>query len=66
MQLNNLPVVLTHEFLDKANKGIYAQNYDEWTSEGLIGRKLQEFEDIKQCVEAFKKIVEENIPKKNK
>ena len=64
MQLNNLPAVLTHEFLDKANTGIYAHNYDDWSSTGLIGRKLQEFEDIKHCAEAFKKIVEENIPKK--
>lgn len=64
MQLNNLPAALTHEFLDKANTGIYAHNYDEWSSAGLIGRKLQEFEDIKHCAEAFKKIVEENIPKK--
>lgn len=66
MQLNNLPVALTHELLDKANTGIYAQNYDDWTSEGFTGRKLQEFEDIKHCAEAFKKIVEENIPKKKK
>lgn len=64
MQLNNLPVALTHEFLDKANTGIYAHNYDEWSSAGLTGRKFQEFEDIKHCAEAFKKIVEENIPNK--
>lgn len=63
MQLNNLPAVLTHEFLDKANTGIYAHNYDDWSSTGLIGRKFHEFEDIKNCAEAFKKIVEENIPK---
>ena len=66
MLLNNLPVVLTHEFLDKANTSIYAQNYDDWTNIGIIGHKLQEFEDIKHCAEAFKKIVEENIPKKKK
>lgn len=64
MQLNNLPAALTYEFLDKANTGIYAHNYGEWSSVGLIGRKFQEFEDIKHCAEAFKKIVEENIPKK--
>ncbi len=66
MQLNNLPAALTHDFLDKANTGIYAQSYDEWTSVGLTGRKFREYEDIRQCAEAFKKIVEENIPKKNK
>lgn len=64
MQLNNLPAALTHEFLDRANTGIYAHNHDDWTNVGLTGRHLRDFEDIKHCAEAFKKIVEENIPKK--
>lgn len=64
MQLNYLPAALTHEFLDKANTGIYAQNYEDWISEGFTGRKLQEFQDIKHCAEVFKNIVEDTIPKK--
>ena len=33
----------------------------EWTSEGMEGRKLAEYEDIKKCADAFEVIVEDEI-----
>jgi type I restriction enzyme R subunit len=62
MKLENLPAPLTHDFLDKANTGVYARSFSEWTGDGMTDRKLQEYEDIRHCAEIFKEIVEGNIP----
>lgn len=46
------------------NKGLYANHIDEWTPNGLSEKELVEFNDIKQCADAFKKCIERNIPNK--
>lgn len=35
----------------------------DWTSEGLAGKALAEYEDIKKCAEVFEKIVWQRINK---
>lgn len=61
MELRNLPYVLSSNFLSNNNVGIYAKDIKEWTSEGMEGRKLAEYEDIKKCADAFEVIVEDEI-----
>lgn len=63
MQLDNLPTTLTRDLIEKANKGIYAQDFKDWTSDGLIGDKLKEYEDVKHCAEVFNNIVTKTIHK---
>ena len=43
--------------------GVYASDKADWTSEGLMGKKLSEYQDIKRCLESFEKIVSENVAK---
>lgn len=67
MQIPNIPYALTNNFLTNNNTGIYAKNMKDWTSEGLAGKALSEYEDIMRCAEVFGNIVEERINKsKNK
>lgn len=61
MNIQNLPCALTKNFLDNNNTGIYAQNMKDWTSEGLAGKALAEYEDIKKCAEVFENIVVHRI-----
>lgn len=61
MELRNLPYALSSNFLSNNNVGIYAKDIKEWTSEGMEGRKLAEYEDIKKCADAFEVIVEDEI-----
>lgn len=61
MELRNLPYVLSSNFLSNNNIGIYAKDIKEWTSEGMEGRKLAEYKDIKKCADAFEVIVEDEI-----
>lgn len=58
MNLRDQPAPLTVSVLERYNVGIYAQDFSEWTSEGLTGNKLKEFDDIKQVAELFKETVE--------
>lgn len=64
MQIDSLSIPLSASYLEKAVKGIYAKNIDDWTGEGLPENKLAEYEDIKSCADAFAKVVEINIPQK--
>lgn len=48
-------------FLANNNVGIYAKDIKEWTGEGMEGRKLAEYKDIKKCADAFEVIVENEI-----
>lgn len=57
MNLRDLPAPLTVSVLERYNVGVYAQDFSEWTSEGLTGNKLKEFEDIKQVAELFEEKV---------
>lgn len=61
MELRNLPYALSSNFLSNNNVGIYAKDISEWTGEGLEGRKLAEYEDIKKCADAFEVIVKNMI-----
>ncbi len=63
MGIQNLPYALTKNFLKNNNTGIYAQNIRDWTSEGLAGKALAEYEDIKKCAKVFEKIVGQRINK---
>lgn len=61
MELRNLPYRLSSHFLASNNVGVYAKDIKEWTDEGLEGRKLAEYEDIKKCADVFEVIVENMI-----
>ena len=61
MELHNLPYALSSNFLANNNVGIYAKDIKEWTGEGMEGRKLAEYKDIKKCADAFEVIVENEI-----
>ena len=63
MQISNLPVPLKIESLQSSIKDVYAKDFEDWTSDGLSGRKLAEYEDIKKCADAFAGIVENNTQK---
>ena len=65
MQLSNIPVPFNMDLLERLNQGIYAKNIGDWSPEGLDGKKLQEYKDIKSCADAFSKIVDENIQQKD-
>lgn len=66
MQIETLGVPLSVSYLEKAIKGVYAKNIDDWTAEGLSGNKLVEYEDINSCATAFAEVVKKNIPQKEK
>lgn len=63
MQITNLPTSLTVHMLEHLNQGIYAENIEDWSSENLVGKQLQKYNDIKQCADAFSKVINENISK---
>ena len=61
MKLQDMPYSLTHNFLSNHNVGIYSKALNEWTSEGLEGRDLSIFKDIKKCADVFENIVKNEI-----
>lgn len=63
LALNYIPVMLNISSLERAIEGVYASDKADWTAEGLIGKKLSEYQDIKRCLESFEKIVSENVAK---
>ncbi|WP_276858618.1 hypothetical protein [Bacteroides fluxus] len=64
MQLSNIPVPFNTDLLERLNQGIYAKNIRDWSSEGLCGKKLQEYKDIKNCADAFNRVVDETTQQK--
>ena len=64
IKLENLPAALSRDLIEKNNKGIYASSFEDWTSEGLVGNQLKEYEDIRHCAEVFKNIMTEKIKKR--
>ena len=64
MQIDTLSIPLSVSYLEKTIKDTYAMNIENWTANGLSEKQLIEYEDIKRCVDAFAKIVEMNIPRK--
>lgn len=63
MNIPNLPKSLTVNFLQKNNVGVYANNINDWTEEGLYGRDLAVYKDIKHCADVFENIVKNDIKK---
>jgi type I restriction enzyme R subunit len=61
----SLPVAVSSSLIERLNKGVYAQDFADWTNEGLTERGCKEYEDIKQSAEAFLKIVEERLKLKD-
>lgn len=61
MHLSNLSYSLTTSILRNANKGVYAQNIREWSSDGLEGKALAEYNDIKNCADTFEIIIKNQI-----
>ena len=61
MNLQDLPYTLTPNFLANHHVGIYTKDLKDWTSEGLEGKELSEYEDIKKCAYVFESIVKNNI-----
>ena len=63
MDIPNLPYPLPHTFLEKANVGIYAQAFKDWTEENLNGKALMEYNDIRKCALLFERIIKNRLEK---
>ena len=61
MNLSDLPYTLTPNFLTNHHVGIYTKDLKDWASEGLEGKELSEYEDIKNCADVFETIVKNII-----
>lgn len=57
MHLEGLPDGLSVSLLERLNTGIYAESFVDWTADGLTGRKLSEYLDIRRVAEAFNKTI---------
>ena len=64
MNLQSCKVALNIDKLEKNVKGIYGISFVDWSDNGLSGKNLDEFNDIKQCAEVFLKILSDNRPKR--
>ena len=64
MNLPNSKIALNIETLEKSVEGVYANSYVDWSNNGLLGKKLDEYNDISHCAEVFLKIIMKNRPKK--
>lgn len=64
MNLPNSKIALNIETLEKSVEGVYANSYVDWSDNGLLGKKLDEYNDISHCAEVFLKIIMKNRPKK--
>ncbi|MEY8592316.1 HsdR family type I site-specific deoxyribonuclease [Butyricimonas hominis] len=64
MNIKTLSVPLPPSYLEKAIKGIYAMNIEDWTTDGFSGKELIEYEDIKSCATTFAEVLGQNIPRK--
>ena len=61
MNITAGPSRIDADILARLNTGVYANDFREWSSEGLTGRKLAEYEDIRACAERFRDIVRQNL-----
>lgn len=57
-------IPLKADTLAQTVKGVYAKSFVDWKSDGLAGRRLNEYNDIKHCAEVFKQILKENRPRR--
>lgn len=61
MNITAIPSRINSDILSRLNTGVYAKDFREWSSEGLTGRKLTEYQDIQACAERFRDIVKQNL-----
>lgn len=61
MNITAIPSRIDADILARLNTGVYANDFREWSSEDLTGRKLAEYEDIHACAERFRDIVRQNL-----
>ena len=64
MGLSIADIPLKADTLEQTVRGVNAKSFIDWDSEGMTGKRLKEYEDIKHCAEVFKRILEENRPKR--
>ncbi len=64
MELPTADIPLKADTLAQTIKGVYASSFADWKSDGLSGRRLNEYNDIHHCAEVFAKILAENRPRK--
>ena len=64
MELPTADIPLKEDTLAQTIKGVYASSFADWKSDGLSGRRLNEYNDIHHCAEVFAKILAENRPRK--
>lgn len=55
--LPNLP----NNYLENNIKDIYGSSFEDWLSDGLAGRKLQEYNEIRNCAMKFEAIVKRHL-----
>ena len=53
MHIEGLPDGLSVRLLERLNTGVYAESFVDWTTDGLSGRKLSEYLDIRRVADAF-------------
>lgn len=57
MHFREIPCMLNTILLERECQGVFAKHLDEWTSEGLVGRDLTKYVDLKRCAVELRKIV---------
>ena len=57
MQLSYVPATINEDVLERLNKGVYAGHIDDWSANGLTGRELSAYNDIKTVADKFREIV---------
>lgn len=63
MSLTNVPE-LKADTIEKLSKGVYAQTFEDWSPNGLLGKDLSAYNEIHLCGEKFMKIIDAKIPQK--
>lgn len=63
MNLQICNVALNIDNLEKSVMGIFGMSFVDWNDNGLTGKKLDEYNDIRYCSKVFLKIMSDNRPK---
>jgi type I restriction enzyme R subunit len=64
MHLSNCEVPLNIDTLERIIKGVYSTSFVDWSENGLSGKNLDEYKDIKHCAGVFLNILLDNRPKR--
>ena len=57
MKLEDVPNLPSVDDFQRNVQGVYALDFIDWSNDGLVGRKLSEYIDIKKVAHLFKEIV---------